>query len=39
MRVLYQKYASFYTQEELDFLASMIRSAYPRERYAAWLDG
>ena len=37
MRVLYLKYASFYSEEEYAFLIHMIRGAYPRERYAAWL--
>lgn len=37
LRVLYQKYASFYTQEEFDFLKHMIRTIYPPQCYAAWL--
>lgn len=37
MRVLYQRYRSFFTDEEYRFLKSMIRSIYPPERYAHWL--
>ena len=37
LRVLYQRYASFYTKEEFDFMVHMIRTIYPPERYAAWL--
>ncbi|MCI6377834.1 MAG: hypothetical protein MR842_08780 [Clostridiales bacterium] len=36
-RVLYQRYASFYTQEEFAFLTRMIRTIYPPESYASWL--
>ena len=38
LRVLYQKYASFFTQEEFHFLIQTIRRLYPPERYAAWLE-
>lgn len=37
LRVLYQKYASYYTPEELDCMVGMIRSVYPPERYQTWL--
>lgn len=37
MRVLYQKYASFFTEEEFRFLVEMIRRAYPPARYQSWL--
>ena len=37
LRVLYQKYASFFTQEEFDFLKHMIRTIYPPQCYASWL--
>lgn len=37
MRVLYQKYASFFTEEEFRFLVDMIQKTYPRHRYEAWL--
>ena len=37
LRVLYQRYAGFYTPEELAFMARMIRTIYPPESYAAWL--
>lgn len=37
MRVLYQKYRSFFTDEQYAFMVKMIKSIYPPERYAAWL--
>ena len=37
LRVLYQKYASYYSEEELQFMIRMIRTVYPPQRYAAWL--
>ena len=37
LRVLYQKYASFYSPDELAFMVQMIRNVYPEERYRAWL--
>lgn len=37
LRVLYQKYASFYSPEEFAFLVGVIKSVYPEERYRAWL--
>lgn len=37
MRVLYQKYQSFYTPEELAFMVSVIRTVYPPQRYESWL--
>lgn len=37
LRVLVTRYASFYTEEELRFMAGIIRSIYPPARYAAWL--
>ena len=37
LRVLYQRYASFYTKGEFDFMVQMSRTIYPPERYAAWL--
>lgn len=39
MRVLYQKYRAFFTDEEYAFLVRMIKSIYPVERYAMWLRG
>lgn len=38
MRVLYQKYASFFSEEEYSFLIKMIKKTYPAYRYEAWLD-
>ena len=37
MRVLYQKYASFFTQEEFRFLIHMIRRIHAPARYQSWL--
>ena len=37
LRVLYQKYASFYSPEEFAFMVRVIRNVYPEERYRAWL--
>ena len=37
LRVLCQRYASFYTQEEFAFLKRMIRTIYPPQSYEAWL--
>ncbi len=39
MRVLYQKYATFFSDEEFRFLIEMIRKTYPPPRYEAWLGG
>ena len=38
MRVLYQKYESFFTSEEFQFLEDMIRRTYPVHRYETWLS-
>ena len=38
MRVLYQKYENFFTQEEYLFLKDMIRRTYPVYRYETWLS-
>lgn len=37
LRVLYQKYASFFSQEEYQFMISMIQKLYPKNRYQEWL--
>ena len=37
LRVLVTRYASYYTQEDLRFIARMIRSIYPPHRYQGWL--
>ena len=37
LRVLYQKYASYYSEPELAFMIAMIKNIYPEERYRAWL--
>ena len=37
LRVLMTRYTSYYTQEDLRFMAQMIRSIYPPQRYQGWL--
>ena len=37
LRVLVTRYASYYTQEDLRFMARIIRSIYPPHLYQAWL--
>ncbi|MBE5793458.1 MAG: hypothetical protein E7323_02105 [Clostridiales bacterium] len=37
LRVLVTRYASYYSQEDLRFMARMIRSIYPPHRYQGWL--
>jgi hypothetical protein len=37
LRVLYQKYRSFFSEEQYAFLIQMVKKIYPRERYEAWL--
>lgn len=37
MRVLYQKYRTFFTEEQYAFLIKMIKTIYPPERHAMWL--
>ena len=37
LRVLYQKYSAFFSEEEYRFMISMMKSLYPKERYQAWL--
>ena len=37
MRVLYQKYKSFFSPEQYAFLVRMIKSIYPPERYVMWM--
>lgn len=37
LRVLYQKYASYYSAEEFAFMVRVIKSVYPEARYRAWL--
>lgn len=37
MRVLYQKFDDFQSQEEKTLMAQIIRGSYPKARYAAWL--
>ena len=37
LRVLVQKYASYYSAEEFAFMVGIIKSVYPKEKYQAWL--
>ncbi len=37
LKVLYTKYQSFQSEEELQAIARLVRSLYPRERYSWWL--
>ena len=37
MRVLYQKYADFHSEEEQALMVRIIRERYPAWRYLAWL--
>ncbi|MBR4069154.1 MAG: hypothetical protein IKK08_11090 [Clostridia bacterium] len=37
LRVLVTRYSSYYTEEQLHFIARMIRGIYPPERYQGWL--
>ena len=37
LRVLYQKYASFFSPEEYAFMISIIKNVYPEERYRSWM--
>ena len=37
LRVLYQKYASFFAPEEFAFMVHIIKDVYPEERYRSWL--
>ena len=38
LRVLYQKYNSFYTPEELRFIVNMVKRIYPPAKYRSWLN-
>jgi len=37
LRVLYQKYASYYQPEEFAFMVSVIKGVYPEEKWKSWL--
>lgn len=37
LRVLYSRYQSFQTREELAAVAYTVRTCHPKERYASWL--
>lgn len=38
LRVLYQKYSSYFSEEEYAFMIHMIKNLYPKNRYQAWLN-
>ena len=37
LRVLYQKYASFYSEEEFAFMVNLIKTVHPPQRWESWL--
>ena len=37
LRVLYQKYASYYSPDEFAFMVHLIKDIYPEERWRTWL--
>ena len=37
LRVLYQKYASFYSAEEFAFMVNLIKTVHPPQRWESWL--
>ena len=37
LRVLYQKYASYYSKEEFAFMVNLIKTVYPPQRWESWL--
>ena len=37
LRVLYEKYASYYAPEEFEFMISVIKGVYPEDRWKNWL--
>ena len=37
LRVLYQKYATYFEPEEFQFMISVIKGVYPPEKYESWL--
>ena len=39
LRVLYQKYRSFFSEEEFCFMVAMIKKIHPAQRYCGWLRG
>lgn len=38
LRVLYQKYASYFSPEEFQFMVGIIKNVYPEERWRSWLQ-
>ena len=38
LRVLYQKYASYYDPDEFAFMVSVIKGVYPEEKWKPWLN-
>ena len=37
LRVLHQKYASFYSEEEFAFMVNLIKTVHPPQRWESWL--
>ena len=37
LRVLYQQYASYYTEEEFAFMVNLIKTVHPPQRWESWL--
>ena len=37
LRVLYQKYASYFKEEDFAFMIHIIKTVYPPQRYSSWL--
>lgn len=37
LRVLYQKYASYYSEEEFAFMVNLIKTVHPPQRWESWL--
>ena len=37
LRVLYQRYASYYSPEDLAFMVGMVKRIYPPQKYRDWL--
>ena len=38
LRVLYQKYPSYYSPDEFAFMVSVIKGVYPEEKWKSWLN-
>lgn len=38
LRVLYQKYGSYFSPDEFAFMVSVIKGVYPQEKWQEWLN-